>query len=532
MSGRSAADAFFSEDESAESVTWDVTIPTDDDSILRRRRASSPIKVLYDIDNNKQRYGGDFWGDYDLFSICLSVIDQVALAMGISAGRTWDEIMEYAMSQARRQSPTGGEQQWRDVAERVVVSLVTTDAESVNYIAYQDSSPEWLSQKVRILYVNASGEEGTEYLRASEQAINIFLDALDLDIEEAQIANEAQLRVLIERGSVASAVKLARMARYHSIQYQERIQRIVKDTLIDPEAHDWIGDVPKLLDSALDHVRDRLAAEAAIRESVAESRSNMGDTRSLMHANQLIEILRDCRRRHDELHNHLIGARGRWREALDDRLSRPPSAAHRVRVYTDLLVPLLERTARNAGAATDRLLGRFGGIQTRWWPSLTTMTDELFTPPRPPEAGEEFSEPEFDDDDEAQWWESYESTVDSLFGGISEPVRLSQLLVRADSIAETVYDDEGEPLDRQLLKAAIVHAAHRAWATHLAGRPVGERVLLAVATGEYIDDETLFSDDLILVIGEVIDDIDEDARPDRGTAAGVELDTDQEESVA
>lgn len=181
MSGRSAADAFFSEDESAESVTWDVTIPTDDDSILRRRRASSPIKVLYDIDNNKQRYGGDFWGDYDLFSICLSVIDQVALAMGISAGRTWDEIMEYAMSQARRQSPTGGEQQWRDVAERVVVSLVTTDAESVNYIAYQDSSPEWLSQKVRILYVNASGEEGTEYLRASEQAINIFLDALDLD---------------------------------------------------------------------------------------------------------------------------------------------------------------------------------------------------------------------------------------------------------------------------------------------------------------------------------------------------------------
>lgn len=38
---------------------------------------------------------------------------------------------------------------------------------------------------------NESGsEDGTDYLRASEQAINIFVEALDLEIEAAQIANE------------------------------------------------------------------------------------------------------------------------------------------------------------------------------------------------------------------------------------------------------------------------------------------------------------------------------------------------------
>jgi hypothetical protein len=55
--------------------------------------------------------------------------------------------------------------------------------------------------------VHASGGDGSEYLRASEQAINIFVEALDLDIEAAQIANEAQLSALIARGAVESAVQ-------------------------------------------------------------------------------------------------------------------------------------------------------------------------------------------------------------------------------------------------------------------------------------------------------------------------------------
>lgn len=490
----------------AEPAAWDVAIPTDDASIVRRRRALAPIQVLTDIERNKSQLDGDFWQRYDLFTIALAVIDQVALAMGISAGRSWVETVDYATGQAARQAPDAGRVQWRAVAERVVVSLVTTDVETVPYLVHGSNGPSWLAQRFRLLYVHPAGD-GSEYLRASEQAINIFVEALDLDIEAAQVANEAQLRALIARGAVESAVQIARHARYRSIQYQERVRRIVADTLIDPDAHDWVGDVPALLDSALAHVRERLDAEAELLDAIADRRAEIDDTSGLAAANQLIEILRECRHRHDELHGHLIGARGRLRDALDDRFARPARAAHRVDLATDLLVPYLAQPLGESAVAAERLVAAVGGVATRWWPSLATITDELCAPAQAPDPGEAFVPPEFDDVERVEWWEPYEATIESLFDAIDEPTRLSQLLGRAESLAADVADGDGDPLDPGLLVAATVHAAHRSWATHLAGRSAGDRVVVAASTGGMLDGYGVRSADLLLVPGEVTVDI-------------------------
>lgn len=496
----------------AEPIEWDVTIPTDDASIARRRRALAPIQVLTDIERTKTSLDGGFWHRYDLFNIALAVIDQVALAMGISAGRTWDEAVEYAIEQAARQVPDASQIQWRAVAERVVVSLVTTDVETVPYMIHASSGPKWLSQRFRLLYVHRhGGGVGPEYLRASEQAINIFVEALDLDIEAAQIANEAQLSALIARGAVESAVQIARHARYRSIQYQERIRRIIADTLIDPDTHDWVGEVPALLDGALAHVRERLEAEAVLLDAVAERRFELADRARLDAANHLIEILRECRHRHDELHAHLIGARTRLREALDDRFVRAPRSARRSDLATDLLGPFLARLTGQSALLADRLLAIVGGFPARWVPSLTVLTDELCAPGRVPELGEEFISPQFGEGDEPEWWEPYEDTTDALFAGIDEPVRLSQLVARADQLSVQVSDADGAPLDPDLLAASMVHAAHRAWATRLAGRSSGDRVVVAVATGDHFDTDLVRSADLLLVPGMVTADIDEPA---------------------
>jgi hypothetical protein len=329
--------------------------------------------VLTDIERTKTSLDGDYWARYDMFKIALAVIDQVALAMGISAGRTWDEAVGYAAGQATRQVPDADPGQWRAVAERVVVSLVTTDVETVPYLVHTSKGPQWRAQRFRLLYVHAGGEDGSEYLRASEQAINIFVEALDLDIEAAQIANEAQLSALIARGAVESAVQIARHTRYRSIQYQERIRRIVADMLIDPDAHDWVGDVPALLDGALAHVRERLDAEAVLLDAVAERRSELRDRARLDAANQLIEILRECRHRHDELRAHLIGARTRLREALDDRFARAPRSAHRSDLAADLLSPYLARATSEGAILADHLLARIGGLSAWWVPPLDVL---------------------------------------------------------------------------------------------------------------------------------------------------------------
>ncbi|MFG1646710.1 hypothetical protein ACGFMK_41090 [Amycolatopsis sp. NPDC049252] len=488
----------------------DVLIPTDDESITRRRRALAPIQVLTDIERTKGALDGAHWDHYDLFTISLAVIDQVALAMGISAGRTWEETLEYAISQAARQVSDAQEAEWASVAERVLVSLVTTDVEIVKHLVHTATDPAWRNQRFRLLYLHPTGSEGIEHLRASEQAINIFVEALDLDIEAAQIANEAQLNALIARGAVESAVQIAKLARYRSIQYQERIRRIVADTLIDPDAHDWLGAVPVLLQDALEHVKDRLDAESALLDAVADRRAQLDDQTKLDAANQLIEILRECRRRHDELHRHLIGARSRLREALDDRFRRTPRTARRFDLGTDLLAPYLARSTAVAAGVADRLVAWCGGLPVRWWPSLSTLTDELCAPVPPPRLGEEYQPPEFGSEIDREWWEWYEDTVEAVLAGIDGPIRLSQLLRRADRIAaETGTEPDEPPLDAGLLTAAIVHAAHRAWAARLAGRSAGDRVVVAVTTGARIDSGDIGADDLLLVPGEVLADITE-----------------------
>lgn len=491
--------------------SWNVAIPTDDDSITRRRRTLAPIQILTDLERTKSSLDGDFWVNYDLFRIALAVIDQVALAMGLSSGRTWGEVLVYATEQAARQVPDADPREWAKVGERVVVSLVTIDVEVVRHLVHTAGGPVWRQQRFRLLYLHPDITDGLEHLRASEQAINIFVDALDLDIEAAQIANEAQMAALIARGAVASAVQIARVARYRSIEYQERIRRIVADTLIDPDTHDWLGDVPAYLDAALDHVRGRLDAEAVLLETVADRRAAITDRTQLDALNRLLEILRECRYRHSELHRHLIGARGALRHALDDRFARPPRRTHRTDLGADLLMPLLAGPTAGAARAADRLLAVAGGLPVRWWPSLTTMADELCTPPRAPELGAEYEPPEIDQDDTPEWWDAYEDAADALLAGLSEPVRLSQLLARIEQTAETVAfesnTDDGQSLDPSVLAATVVHAAHHAWAPHLAGRSAGDRVVVAFATGNTLDSNMIRADDLLLIPAELSADI-------------------------
>jgi len=66
------ADTWAAANELAE---WAIAIPTDDGSIVRRRRALAPIQVLTDIERTKTSLDGDFWARYDLFTIALAVID-------------------------------------------------------------------------------------------------------------------------------------------------------------------------------------------------------------------------------------------------------------------------------------------------------------------------------------------------------------------------------------------------------------------------------------------------------------------------
>lgn len=248
-----------------------ISIATDDDAIARRIKAIAATRPLHELDRNKSSWDGDWWDRYDLLSLAIATIDEVALAMSVSAGRSYHEAVEHCARQAARQQPEADEPEHQTVATRVVSALLADDPEAVTYIDHTSFQPVFRRHEFRLLYQQWNPDE-TVHLRASEHAVNVLIDALDLDVESAQIAAEAQMRALVDRGALNSAVEIARRAVYLTVQYLERIRSILRDTQMDPETWDWAETVPTYLTGALDHIADRIQSETRLLSAIEERR--------------------------------------------------------------------------------------------------------------------------------------------------------------------------------------------------------------------------------------------------------------------
>ncbi len=477
----------------------DFAIPTDDAGITRRVKGiviSSPIN---DLERNKSSYAGLFWAHYDLITLAAGAIDQVALAMGVAAGMQYDAALESVTREAARHRPEGGREEWLVVAEKVLAGLITDTHHTHNYVDFVGDAVHRVHE-FRLLYEEYR-PDGTTDLRASPAAINVLVDALDMDIESAQIASEAQMRALIQRGALTSAVVVAQRARYQTIQYLEQIRNITRDTLIDPDSHDWAIEVPRLLDSALDHIRERISAELELRGAVEDRRGEAVDPDMRTVANQLIVVLKECTMRHTELQRHLMQIRSRLRNAQDERFARPPTTRTRFDIERELLGTALDAPATAIADWADRLLIRFAAPRRTMQPTLARLLDELAVVPVDPGLGDEVEEPEFDLSDDDPWWVEYWEAAERVLAGITEPVLLSRILDDIPAIADA--HDGDEPLDAGTLIAAVCHLAfeHTSTALTAAG---GVDVLCAAPAGRRLVSPWVVGDDLWIAPGVLV----------------------------
>jgi len=285
-----------------------LSIATDDSAITRRVKAIAATRPLHDLERNKASFGGDHWDRYDLMSLAIATIDEVALAMGVSAGRSYDEALDHCARQAARQNPDDDNTEHELVASRVLGALLADVPEAVTYVDHTGHVPTQRRHEFRLLYEQWNPDE-TVHLRASEHAVNVLIDALDLDVESAQIAAEAQMRALLERGALDSAVEIARRAVYLTVQHLEQVRSILRDTQMDHETWDWGETVPAILRRALNHISDRITAETRLLSAVEDRRDAELDPVQRQRANELVRLLRSCYSRHLDLQRHLIGAR-------------------------------------------------------------------------------------------------------------------------------------------------------------------------------------------------------------------------------
>ena len=313
-----------------------------------------------------------------------------------------------------------------DVNRRRPFEEVYTDFES-------DLSAVRRKLEFRLLvdYFHPSG--GT-VLRLSNEAINLYLNALELDIEDAQAAAEAVVMSQLARGRFDEAVQSARNARWQSLRFADKVSAIIRETRRDVSRVDWREAVPKLLEEALIHLDTRLTVERSIL-TTADERLQLLDHGDAT-ASAVVEVsrlIRDCRLRHVELHHQLMGARNVFLdEQARQSFSAVPLTLH-PNLLADVLDPVLRLGRRDAMAVTDDVFPFFFGGQAPSLLSLSDLVAWLLRPRREsPKMDVEVRETDLTAGgiDWSRFQPADRARIEAMMGRLEGPVTLSALLER------------------------------------------------------------------------------------------------------
>ncbi|MBL1067212.1 hypothetical protein [Streptomyces sp. 7-21] len=467
--------------------------PAADEGLARRLRALACTAPLHDLDARKANLAGEY-SVYAMAELGLAAIDLVTLSMDFDTGADHEQVVARLLPRVAAQAPSRPAEEHERVARWVLDSLINVGSVDRGFRAvYGTFAPD--GSYVRRDYdfkliEEVPGPGGEVYLRTTDEAVNVLVGALDTDVTSAQIAAEVKLEVLISRGRLADAQLAAEQARYRTVQYAEALRRALEATRRDVRAVDWVRTVPDLIDEALAHIAERYRHENAILTNIRRARDEAEDPGHKLRAAELVDIVKDCIRRHTQLQSRLLQAGPLFRAEQDRQAFRPVPARAGTDLHGQLLAPVLELTLDQATRVTDAYFRRGTAPRPPAAVRLADLTEMLLTPPAPREhLGAELPEPDLvATPDDSRFSEEQLAAATALLSVPPDaPRRLSGLLAEAR---------RADPDLPHLVALLAVHAASPPVGT---AYRQGERSLLfAVDDGTPLDDPEFGGSDLIV----------------------------------
>jgi hypothetical protein len=467
--------------------------PAADEGLARRLKALACTAPLHDLDARKANLAGAY-SVYSMAEVALAAIDLVTLNMDFDTGADHDQIVARLLPRVAAQTPARDHAEHERVARWVLENLINVGSADRGFRAvYGTFGPdgEYVRRDYDFKLVEeVPGPGGGVYLRATDEAVNVLVGALDTDVTSAQIAAEVKLEVLISRGRLADAQLAAEQARYRTVQYAETLRRTLEATRRDVRAVDWLRQVPDLIAEALDHVADRYRHENAILTNIRKARDEAEDPEHKRRAAELVDIVKDCIRRHTQLQSRLLEAGPLFRAEQDRQAFAAPPARAGLDLYGQLVAPLLPLPVERATRVTDAFFARGTGLRTPAAVRVADLVELLLTPPvERDHLGAEMPEPDLvaTPDDSRFTDEQLEAALDLLDLPHDAPRRLSGLLAQAR---------RSDPDLPYLVALLALHAASPPVGT--AVRQGEPQLLFAVDDGTVLDDPDFGGADLVV----------------------------------
>ncbi|MFI0713622.1 hypothetical protein ACH4SK_23780 [Streptomyces inhibens] len=467
--------------------------PAADEGLARRLRALACTAPLHDLDVRKANLAGEY-GIYAMAEVALAVIDLVTLNMDFDTGADHEEIVAKVLPRVAAQAPRRPTGEHERVARWVLENLINVGSVDRGFRAVYgtfNTEGEYVRRDYDFkLIEEVPGAGGSVFLRATDEAVNVLVGALDTDVTSAQIAAEVKLEVLINRGRLADAQLAAEQARYRTVQYAETLRRTLDATRRNVRAVDWLETVPDMINEALDHVADRYRHENAILTNIRKARDETEEPEHKRRAAELVDIVKDCIRRHTQLQSRLLEAGPLFRAEQDRQAFATPVARSGLDLYGQLVAPLLPLPAEQAIRVTDAFFAHGTGLRTPSAVRVGDLVEVLLTPPVEREhLGAEMPEPDLvATPDDSRFSEAQLDAAMALLDLPADaPRRLSGLLAEAR---------RSDPELPYLVALLAVHAASPPVGT--AYRQGEQQLLFAVDDGTELTDPEFGGADLIV----------------------------------
>jgi hypothetical protein len=489
-------------------------------SFAQRVKALATTAPLHDLDARKSQVQAADYTVYQMAELALHAIDLVTIAMDFDAGAEPAKVLRELTYRVAAQAPDRTDVEQARVASWVLENLLNVGSADRGFrIVYGLSGADGYDRRTFDfkLLEETRGADGELYLRASNEAVNVLVGALEVDLEAAHIAADVRLDILIKRGRLSEAQAAAQNARYRTIQYGEMLRQRLEATGRNVRNVDWVEAMPAFLDEALAHIEERSKAENAILVNLTEVRDTADTPARKAQAALLVEVVQDCLRRHDQLQAGLQTAGGRFRAEQDRQTFTPGPTRAALDLHAQLLQPVLARPVADADMALMRFFGPAAGLSVPPALRLVDLFEGLVTPPVERDLlGDVVEEPEIELDEEpARFPDASYEHLDALLDlDPAAPQRLSGLL--ADARARQADDPEAEDLPLLVVVRVLAMAAQE---IGVARRHHDPSVLMAVDDGTALDDIEFAGADLLVARAAVLRDTDRHEHRGNGTAS-------------
>jgi hypothetical protein len=202
------------------------------------------------------------YNHYDPLAIAIIMIDHIIAKMeaysGVSEEDLFNLIQKYFFKIDKHFSLSQLKKiQYRTIFDKILDFLTYKSKPTIyeeEYMDYSQDPPVIRKYQVRIIVYKNFGRETV--LHATKTTVNIFLNLLEINIDDQQMANNLILQRQINRGEFGNGIETARRNLVLTNQYSIRLEEIIQDTKHNFDMLDWHTKIPKELEKYTVHLRD------------------------------------------------------------------------------------------------------------------------------------------------------------------------------------------------------------------------------------------------------------------------------------